>query len=99
MSSDDAWKAEIWTKGFYQVAQFLFFLQRMLQDFPKKGWKTQLFPQQVPSGGESGQGRHKSTGCPPSSDETQALFSSSSDQTLEALLERTAGREGLAVLP
>lgn len=36
---------------------------------------------------------------PPSSDETQALFGSSSDQTLEALLERTAGREGLAVLP
>lgn len=99
MSSDDAWKAEIWTKGFHQVAQFLFFLQRMLQNFQKKRMENAT----VSSAGTFWRGiraektqKHR---LPPSSDETQALFGSSSDQTLEALLERTAGREGLAVLP
>lgn len=39
MSSDNAWKTETWTKGFYQVPQFLFFLQRVLRDFQKQDGK------------------------------------------------------------
>lgn len=65
MSSDDAWKAEIWTKGFHQVAQFLFFLQRMLQNFKKKDGKCNCFLSRYLLEGNQGREDTKAPAAPP----------------------------------
>lgn len=77
-------------QGLLSATTILVLSAKSATRFPKSGLKMQLFAQQVRSGGKSGQRRHKSPGCPPRSEETQALLSS-----LEAVLGRAAGREGL----